>query len=219
MNVGWPMAATDAILSAGWPLPRRKIDGGFHADQQDSTLGWIVCFRAGSRNGPCLLRRCPADEPAATRLCRSGQVPKYTAVQCGLLDPMRPTRIHCDGRRSRPVHPVADSPRCKWVLRWRRQLNPALGEAVKESSVMKAIWRGQVIAESDRTLEVGGYRYFPRETVRMDLLHLAPKTQSDLECPHGVQFYERAAWSYEAPRASMKQVDRWIGFWNDVEIR
>ena len=33
---------------------------------------------------------------------------------------------------------------------------------------MKAIWRGQVIAESDRTLEVGGYRYFPRETVRMD---------------------------------------------------
>ena len=35
---------------------------------------------------------------------------------------------------------------------------------------MKAIWRGQVIAESDRTLAVGGYEYFPRETVRMDLL-------------------------------------------------
>jgi uncharacterized protein (DUF427 family) len=93
--------------------------------------------------------------------------------------------------------------------------------------IMKAIWRGQVIAESDRTLEVGGYQYFPRETVRMDLLRLAPKTQSDLACPHGVQFYdvaedatrsERAAWSYEAPRASMKQVDHWIGFWEDVEI-
>jgi uncharacterized protein (DUF427 family) len=92
---------------------------------------------------------------------------------------------------------------------------------------MKAVWRGQVIAESDRTLEVDGYRYFPRETVRMDLLRLAPKTPSDLKCPHGVQFYdvaadaarsERAAWSYEAPRASMKQVDHWIGFWNDVEI-
>jgi hypothetical protein len=24
MNVGWPMAATDAILAAGWPLARRK---------------------------------------------------------------------------------------------------------------------------------------------------------------------------------------------------
>src|SRR5262252_1145040 len=58
---------------------------------------------------------------------------------------------------------------------------------------MKAIWRGQVIAESDRTLEVHGYRYFPRETVRMDLLQLAPKTTSDLACPHGVQFYDLAA--------------------------
>jgi len=92
---------------------------------------------------------------------------------------------------------------------------------------MKAIWRGRVIAESDRTLEVAGYRYFPRETVRMDLLRAAPKTEDDLDCPHGVQFYdvaegaarsERAAWSYEAPRASMKGVDHWIGFWKDVEI-
>ena len=92
---------------------------------------------------------------------------------------------------------------------------------------MKAVWRGQVIAESDRIVEVGGYRYFPRDAVRMDLLRLAPKTESDLACPHGVQFYdvaenaarsERAAWSYEAPRSSMKQVDQWIGFWEDVEI-
>ncbi|MGH6898350.1 MAG: DUF427 domain-containing protein [Geminicoccaceae bacterium] len=92
---------------------------------------------------------------------------------------------------------------------------------------MKAIWRGQVVAKSDRTLEVGGYRYFPRDTVRMDLLRATPKTEDDLDCPHGVQFYdvtegalrsERAAWSYEAPRASMKQVDHWIGFWEDVEI-
>jgi uncharacterized protein (DUF427 family) len=93
---------------------------------------------------------------------------------------------------------------------------------------MKAIWRGQVIAESDRTLEVGGYRYFPREAVRMDLLRLATKTQSDLACPHGVQFYdvvegstrsERAAWSYEEPLASMRLVGHWIGFWEDVEIQ
>ena len=92
---------------------------------------------------------------------------------------------------------------------------------------MRAIWRGTVVAESDRTLEVGGYRYFPRDSVRMDLLKAAPKTESDLVCPHGVQFYdladeaarsERAAWSYEAPRSSMREVDHWIGFWEDVEI-
>ena len=66
---------------------------------------------------------------------------------------------------------------------------------------MKAIWRGQVIAESDRTLEVHGYRYFPREAVRMDLLQLAPKTTSDLACPHGVQFYDLAADAARSERA------------------
>jgi len=34
----------------------------------------------------------------------------------------------------------------------------------------KATWRGKTIAESERTLEVGGYIYFPRDNVRMDLL-------------------------------------------------
>jgi uncharacterized protein (DUF427 family) len=29
---------------------------------------------------------------------------------------------------------------------------------------------------------------------------------------------ERAAWSYEAPSGSMKEVDHWIGFWEDVEV-
>jgi uncharacterized protein (DUF427 family) len=93
---------------------------------------------------------------------------------------------------------------------------------------MKATWHGYVIAESDRTLTVDGYRYFPRETVRMDRLRPAPQTPRDLECPHGVRFYDvvgedgtrspRAAWSYEAPGPSMKRVDHWIGFWEDIEV-
>jgi uncharacterized protein (DUF427 family) len=78
---------------------------------------------------------------------------------------------------------------------------------------MRANWRGQLIADSEQTMEVGGYLYFPRSAVRMELLKASSKTESDLECPHGVQFYDvsdgtsvskRAAWSYEAPRASMK---------------
>lgn len=93
---------------------------------------------------------------------------------------------------------------------------------------MKAVWRGQVIAQSDRTVEVGGYRYFPRDTVRMELLRRVPKTESDLACPHGVQFFDvtgdstgslRAAWSYEAPHPSMQHVDQWIGFWEDVQVK
>lgn len=92
---------------------------------------------------------------------------------------------------------------------------------------MKAVWHGRVVAESERTQEVGGYTYFPREAVRMDLLRQAPKTASDLECPHGVQFYDvadgetvagRAAWSYEKPKPAMQKVDHWVGFWHEVEL-
>jgi uncharacterized protein (DUF427 family) len=93
---------------------------------------------------------------------------------------------------------------------------------------MKAIWRGQVIAESDQTVDAGGYTYFPRDAVRMDLLKATPKTEKDLACPHGVQFFDlvrdgahssRAAWSYEAPRPALARVDHWIGFWEDVEVK
>ena len=55
-----------------------------------------------------------------------------------------------------------------------------------------ATWNGKVIAKSDKTLEVGGYVYFPRDAVRMELLESTPKTENDLKCPHGVQFYDVA---------------------------
>jgi uncharacterized protein (DUF427 family) len=92
---------------------------------------------------------------------------------------------------------------------------------------MKAILKGHVIAESNDIVECGGYQYFPRSAVRVDQLEKAEKTASDLECPHGVQFYDvivdgkrhrRAAWSYEAPQPKMHQVADRFGFWEDVQI-
>lgn len=93
---------------------------------------------------------------------------------------------------------------------------------------MKATLEGRVVAESDDVVECHGYQYFPRAAVRMEWLGKAPRTEDDLECPHGVQFYhvviagvrhERAAWSYEAPRPTMRQVADRFGFWEDVEVR
>jgi uncharacterized protein (DUF427 family) len=92
---------------------------------------------------------------------------------------------------------------------------------------MRAIWNGLVLAESEATREVGGYVYFPRASVRMDLLRAAARTTSDDECPHGVQFYDvvdgarsapRNAWSYERPGAGMREIERWLGFWDEVEV-
>jgi len=53
-----------------------------------------------------------------------------------------------------------------------------------------------------------GYDYFPLADARLDLLEKSPRTAKDLECPHGVQFYDvvidgkpypRNAWIYERP--------------------
>ena len=55
---------------------------------------------------------------------------------------------------------------------------------------MKAVIDGQVIAESSDMVEVGGYQYFPQSDVRMEWLRKTPRTTSDHECPHSVQFYD-----------------------------
>ncbi len=92
---------------------------------------------------------------------------------------------------------------------------------------MKATLHGHLIAESDDILECDGYQYFPKSSVRTEWLEKALRTESDLECPHGVRFYnviidgvrhERAAWSYEAPRAEMKRLAGRFGFWEEVEV-
>ena len=92
---------------------------------------------------------------------------------------------------------------------------------------MRASLKGKVIAESDDIVENGGYQYFPPSAVRLEWLDKAPKTARDLECPHGVQFYDvvidgerhpRAAWVYEAPRPAKAQIAGRFGFWQDVEV-
>ena len=93
---------------------------------------------------------------------------------------------------------------------------------------MHASVDGQIVAQSNDIVECGGYQYFPRGAVRMDLLQKSPKTADDHACPHGVQFYDvvvgdkrhaRAAWSYEAPQPKMRQVADRFGFWEDVEVK
>jgi uncharacterized protein (DUF427 family) len=92
---------------------------------------------------------------------------------------------------------------------------------------MKATLNGHVLAESNDIVETGGYAYFPPTATRLEWLEKAAKTPSDLQCPHGVQFYdamidgqrfERAAWSYESPQPKMQAVGGRFGFWKDVKV-
>ena len=93
---------------------------------------------------------------------------------------------------------------------------------------MKAVLDRHVIADSHDIVENAGYQYFPASAVRLDWVEKAPKTAKDLECPHGVQFYDvvidgerhvRNAWSYESPQPKMEPVRDRFGFWEDVEVR
>ena len=92
---------------------------------------------------------------------------------------------------------------------------------------MKAVLNEHEIAASDDIVSVGGYEYFPPTSVRLEWLEKSPKTAHDLECPHGVQFYDvvingerhiRNAWSYEAPQPKMEPVRDRFGFWEDVVV-
>jgi uncharacterized protein (DUF427 family) len=92
---------------------------------------------------------------------------------------------------------------------------------------MKATLDGSVIADSSDTVAVKGYDYFPIAAVRMEWLEKSPRTPKDLQCPHGVQFYDvvvggqrhpRNAWIYEQPQPAMAAVTGRVGFWEDVKV-
>jgi uncharacterized protein (DUF427 family) len=92
---------------------------------------------------------------------------------------------------------------------------------------MKATLDGQLLAESGDIISAAGYDYFPAATVHTEYLEKAPKTAKDLECPHGVQFYDvviddkryaRNAWVYEAPQAKLAHIGGRFGFWQDVKV-
>ena len=92
---------------------------------------------------------------------------------------------------------------------------------------MRAVWDGVTVAEGDEVRECAGWRYFPRDAVRMELLRAVPHSERDLQCPHGVRFFDvvdgervatRAAWTYESPRETHEAVRDWIGFWHEVEL-
>jgi len=91
---------------------------------------------------------------------------------------------------------------------------------------MKAIWNGQVIAESDDIVEIEGNKYFPESSVRKDYL-LSSDTHT--VCPwKGTASYHTlkvdgkenkdAAWYYPTPSELAKTIKNRVAFWKGVEI-
>ena len=91
---------------------------------------------------------------------------------------------------------------------------------------MKAIWKGEVIAESDDTTVVEGNHYFPPDAVKMEFLK---PSSTETICPwKGMAGYysvvvndeinEDAAWYYADPKEAAKAIRGRIAFWKGVEV-
>lgn len=92
--------------------------------------------------------------------------------------------------------------------------------------MVKAMWNGAVIAESDRTIVIEGNHYFPPEDVRMDLLSPSATTST---CPwKGLASYHSvmvdgatnadAAWYYPDPKPAAAEIRDHIAFWRGVTV-
>lgn len=90
----------------------------------------------------------------------------------------------------------------------------------------RAIWNETVIAESDDTVVVEGNHYFPRASLREDVLR--PSSTTSI-CPwKGTASYYSleldgaasadAVWYYPAPKDAAKQITDRVAFWKDVRV-
>ena len=91
---------------------------------------------------------------------------------------------------------------------------------------MKAIWRGHVIAESDKTINIEGNEYFPPESINSEYFR---KSDFHTICPwKGVATYydikvngdinENAAWYYPDPKPAAREITNYVAFWRGVEV-
>ena len=91
---------------------------------------------------------------------------------------------------------------------------------------MKAIWNGKIIAESDKTINIEGNRYFPPEAVKKEFL-LNSDTHTKCHWKGTASYYDvvvdgksnkDAAWYYPNPSALADKIKDHIAFWHGVEI-
>ena len=90
----------------------------------------------------------------------------------------------------------------------------------------KAMWKGVVLAESDRTVIVEGNQYFPEDSVKKEFLR---PSEMHTACPwKGTASYHHvevngernadAAWYYPEPSDAAAQIKGRIAFWKGVRI-
>jgi len=92
---------------------------------------------------------------------------------------------------------------------------------------MKAIWDNQIIAESDKTIEIEGNQYFPPDSIKKEYflpsdMHSICPWKGEASYYHvkvGEEVNENAAWYYPEPKDAAKEIKDYIAFWKGVEVK
>lgn len=90
----------------------------------------------------------------------------------------------------------------------------------------RAVWNGEVIAESDNTIVVEGNHYFPPESVNMGFFRASDQHS---RCPWKgkASYYDvvvddetnsGAAWYYPEPKSAASEIAGHVAFWKGVSV-
>jgi uncharacterized protein (DUF427 family) len=91
---------------------------------------------------------------------------------------------------------------------------------------VRATWKGEVIADSDKTILVEGNHYFPPDSVKRALLSDSSRHS---HCPWkgDASYYDvtvsdesnpGSAWYYPQPYDAAAEIKDYVAFWNGVEV-
>jgi uncharacterized protein (DUF427 family) len=92
--------------------------------------------------------------------------------------------------------------------------------------MMKATWKGEVLAESDETVVVEGNHYFPVDSIRREHFR---ESETHTICPwKGTASYydvvvggdvnKDAAWFYPEPKDAASEIKDRVAFWRGVKV-
>lgn len=91
---------------------------------------------------------------------------------------------------------------------------------------MKALYNGQVLAESENTIVIENNHYFPEDSINKEFFKDSDKHTS---CPwKGEASYYTievdgasnvdAAWYYPEPKDAAKEIKNYVAFWKGVQV-
>ena len=91
---------------------------------------------------------------------------------------------------------------------------------------MKAIWKDQVIAESNETIVIEGNHYFPPISIKDEFFQSSAHhsvcpwkgTASYYDVKVNGDINKEAAWFYPEISILGKGIENYVAFWNGVEV-